>query len=96
MNCPSFLRKSLIIGLIILSFAGLGLRISLDSYFYQNSPREPIPAEGKIYPENVYHGTHVYLTRTEDMVFDLLPFALVFFIVAAFLNMRWKWLGPHK
>ncbi len=97
MSRQPFLQKSLIIGLIILSFISLGLRIYLDGHFYQSSPREPIPAEGKIYPRNVHHGAHVYLNRNEDLVFDLLvPAFIIFFVAGALLNVRWKWFAPYK
>ena len=97
MNSHSSLQKALIIALIILSFISLGLRVYLDSYFYQNSPKEPIPAEGKVYARNVHHGAHVYLTGHENLVFDLLvPAFIIFFVTGAYLNVRWKWCAPSK
>jgi hypothetical protein len=97
MNHQHFLKKSLIIGLLGLSFVSLGLRIYLDGYFYQNSPREPITIEGKIYPRNVHHGAHVYLTKNENLALDHLPSAfIILFVAGAFLNERWKWLGLYK
>jgi hypothetical protein len=97
MKHPSFLQKSLIIGLLILGFLSLGLRIYLDGYFYQNRPSEPIPIEGKVYSKNVQHGAYVYLTRNENLFFDLLPLTfIILFVAGALLNMRWKWLIPYK
>ena len=97
MNYRPLLQKSLIIGLLILSFVSLGLSVYLDGYFYLNSPREPIPAEGKVFPRNVHHGAHVYLTKNENLVFDLLPAAfIILFASGALLNARWKWFAPYK
>ena len=97
MNLQLFLKKSLIIGFLGLSFVSLGLRVYLDGYFYQNSPREPIPIEGKVYPKNVHHVTHVYLTKNENLFFDLLPLAFItLFVAGAILNERWKWLASYN
>ena len=85
------LRKILLstfTGLVLLSAGG---GVFLDTYYYYYSPREPKPEEGRIYPKNVHHGAHVYLTKGEELVPILLAinFALWFGAVLYF-GMHWK------
>ena len=85
------LRKvllSIFTGMILLSAGGM---VFLDTYYYQYSPREPRPAEGRIYPKNVHHGAHVYLTRGEELMPSLLAISFaLWFGTALYFGMRWK------
>jgi hypothetical protein len=64
-------RRTLIVR-VILSFwlAWLFAVWLAMNYFGFHRPRNPIPAEGRVYPFND-HGTLVYLSRAEHLLVDL-------------------------
>jgi hypothetical protein len=89
------IKKAIVITLGGLLFLNLGLAIYLDEYCYQNSPREPNPAMGQIYPAIIHHGAHVYLTQKQKMMFDYWPLSwFALFIPLWILLTRWKDVFP--
>ncbi len=93
------LQKSLLILLVVLGLACFTAKLLLASYYLENRPREPRPAEGRTYPEyiKVSHGATVFLTEREHLLFEwLMPAFLVTMIVGCSLNMRWKHFAPYK
>jgi hypothetical protein len=70
----------------------------LDSFYYQNAPREPIPVEERIHPKVVHHGAHVFLTEREVFNFDVLfpSISIGSVLIAGLLAMRWKQFGFKK
>ena len=88
----ALLQKSMIVALILLAATCFIYILYLDSYYHLNGAREPQPEEGRIYPETVHHGTHIFLTEREKFNFEVwLPsISIGSFLVAGLVNMRWK------
>jgi len=56
---------------LLLTFAShIAVSCYLDGFYYENAPREPAPAEGRIHPEVIHHGAHVFLTKRELLQFQ--------------------------
>jgi len=86
------LRKLFIVTLLGVAAACFIYVIHLDAYYCENGVRESRPAEGRVRPRYVCHGTRVFLTAGEEFDFNvLLPCAAIgSFLAAGLLNMRWK------
>jgi hypothetical protein len=72
--------------------------IYLDGYYFQNAPRQPIAAEGRIYPRVVHHGAHVFLTEREKFNYDVVhpSISIGAILIAGLLSLRWKLFGFTK
>jgi len=88
---------------LILFFFGVAAvaflyQLYLDNYYHLNAPPQPIPAEGRIYPEYVHHGSRVFLTKWEQFDMDvLLPsVAIGSVLVGGLFALRWKLFGADK
>ena len=93
------LQKPSLILLVVLGLACFIAKLLLASYYLENRPREPRPAEGMIYPESikVSYGATVFLTEGEHLLFEwLMPAFLVAMLIGYLLNMRWKQFAPYK
>jgi hypothetical protein len=55
-------------GLLITFLSGVGGAIYLDNLEARRSPVIPVAATGQIYPTNVSHGKHVYVTKQEALL----------------------------
>ena len=85
------LRKIIVIALVTVCFGSVASVICLDEYFYRTHPRQSEPQAGRIYPQWIYHGARVYLTRVEKLPFDLSWYVgAISAMTAYFLNERWK------
>lgn len=83
-------QKILVAGLLSTSFALILTAVWLDGYFCHNRPKDPSPAENRVYRTYVCHGGVVYLTRSESILFEGLPVTfLLLFGTGAFLGQRW-------
>jgi hypothetical protein len=92
------MQKTVIIVLMLVAAAFWGHVLYLDSFYYQNAPREPVPAEGRIHPRVIHHGAHVFLTEREVFNFDVLfpSISIGSVLIAGLLAMRWKQFGFTK
>ena len=93
------LQKLLLILLVVLGLACFVAKFWLASYYLENRPKEPRPAEGMVYAEyiKVSYGATVFLTEREHLLFEwLMPAFLVAMIIGYLLNMRWKHFAPYK
>lgn len=87
------IRKALITLFAAMFLAGFAGKIVLDAYYIENRPREPVPAEGRIYPKSlkVTYGATVYLTENESWCVDLIvPVTLFCVLVGGVLQTYWK------
>ena len=86
------LQKTLTIALMVLAAVFWGYGMYLDSFYYENAPREPIPAEGRIHPIVIHHGADVFLTRREIFNFRVLfpSIAIGSVLIAGLLYLRWR------
>jgi hypothetical protein len=62
--------KVVVVVLVVLAFTCFGTGRYLDTLYYESRPRQPQPAEGRIFSQSVYHGTIVYLTRREQLALN--------------------------
>jgi len=94
----SQLQKAIIIGLLVIAAAFWGFGLCLDGFYYKNAPREPVLAEGRIHPEVIHHGTHVFLTERELFNFNVLfpSISIGSVLIAGLLSLRWKLFGFSK
>jgi hypothetical protein len=87
-------RKSIVLTLAVLFVGSILFLGWLDDYYYRTRPRQPDPAAGRIFPENVKGTTgaaRVYLTNTEILPFRYAEYFLIaFFAAAALLESRWR------
>ena len=92
------LQKAIIIGLLVIAAAFWGFGLYLDGFYYKNAPREPVLAEGRIHPEVIHHGTHVFLTERELFNFNVLfpSISIGSVLIAGLLSLRWKLFGFSK
>ena len=92
------IQRGLIIVLMLVAAAFWSYILYLDSFYYQNAPREPIPVEERIHPKVVHHGAHVFLTEREVFNFDVLfpSISIGSVLIAGLLAMRWKQFGFKK
>jgi hypothetical protein len=92
------LKKVIIIGLLVIAAVFWGFGLYLDGFYYENAPREPVLAEGRIHPEVIHHGTHVFLTERELFKFNVLfpSISIGSVMIAGLLSMRWKLFGFTK
>jgi hypothetical protein len=89
-------KKFVIVGCVVLALAFLALVICLDAYFRENRPSEPQPIEGRVYATRLSKGVWVYLTRIEQIVYQLLmPLGVVSIVIGVMLNVWWKQF-PHR
>jgi len=86
------IQKAVVILLILVAAAFWSYNLYLDSFYYENAPREPIPVEGRIHPKVIHHGTHVFLTEREVFNFDVLfpSISIGSVLIAGLLAIRWK------
>ena len=86
------LQKLLLIILTVSAVAVWGWWVYLDSYYYENAPRTPVIAEGRIHPRIVHHGSQVFLTDKEkfnlNVLYPSLP--LLCILIAGVLDKHWK------
>lgn len=54
--------------------------VAFDQYYYEHCPRQPDPDFGRLYPKVIHHGTQVYMTRGEKLLFEYgwIPAGLIF------------------
>jgi hypothetical protein len=93
------LQKPILILLVVLGLTCFVAKLLLASYYLENRPREPRPAEGRVHPEyiKVSYGATVFLTEREHLVYGwLMPAFLVAMLTGYMLNMRWKHFAPYK
>ena len=85
-------QKLLIILLIVVAAAFWGYVIHLDSFYYENAPREAVTAQGIVHPQFVHHGTKVFLTEQEFFNFEVLfpSISIGSVLIAGLLDLRWK------
>ena len=86
------LQRLLIILLFVVAAVFWSYSIYLDSFYYENAPREALIAEGRVHPRFVHHGAKVFLTEQELFNFNvLLPsIAIGSVLIAGLLALRWK------
>jgi hypothetical protein len=86
------LQKLLIILLFVVAAAFWGYVIHLDSFYYENAPREALTAEGRVHPQFVHHGSKVFLTEQELFNFEVLfpSISIGSVLIAGLLDLRWK------
>ncbi|MFL6350442.1 MAG: hypothetical protein ACJ8KF_07325 [Chthoniobacterales bacterium] len=88
------LRKSIVITLAALFVGSILFLGWLDDYYYRTRPREPDPASGRIFPEQVKGTTgaaRVYLTHTDILPFHYGEYFLIaFFAAGALLETHWR------
>ena len=92
------IKKSVVILLILVAAAFWSYHLYLDSFYYENAPREPMPVEGRLHPKVIHHGTHVFLTDREVFNFDVLfpSISIASVLIAGVLAMRWKQFGFRR
>jgi len=85
-------QKLLIILLIAVAIAFWCAVIYLDSFYYQNAPREAVTAQGRTHPQVVHHGTIIFLTEQEVFNFEVLfpSISIGSVLVAGLLDLHWK------
>jgi len=84
-------KKFVIVGCVALGLTFLALVICLDAYYRENRPAEPQPTEGRLYATRLSKDILVYLTRREQLVYELLmPSSFVLLMIGVFLNFRWQ------
>jgi hypothetical protein len=59
------LKKVIVLTLMISGVALFLLSMYLEDYYFQNAPREPDSASGRVVAYVVRHGTKVFLTEKE-------------------------------
>jgi hypothetical protein len=86
------LQKLLIILLFVVAAAFWGYFIYLDSFYYENAPREELTAQGRVHPQFVHHGAKVFLTEQELFNFEVLfpSISIGSVLIAGLLDLRWK------
>lgn len=86
------LQKLLIILLFVVAAAFWGYIIYLDSFYYENAPREALTAQGRVHPQFVHHGAKVFLTEQEVFNFEVLfpSISIGSVLIAGLLDLRWK------
>ena len=83
-------QKILIILFIVLAAAFWASLIYLDSFYYENAPREAFAAQGRVHPEFVHHGAKVFLTEQELFNFKVLipSISIGSVLIAGLLDLR--------
>ncbi len=88
---------------VILLFFGVAVTfflylLYLDNYYHLNAPRQPVPAEGRIYREIVHHGSQVFLTKREQFNLEVLipSIAIGSFLIAGLFDLRWNHFATHN
>ena len=82
-------KKFVIVACVVLGLTFLALVICLDAYYRENRPAEPQPSEGRLYATRLSKDILVYLTRREQLVYELLmPSGFVLLLIGVFLNFR--------
>jgi hypothetical protein len=86
------LQKLLIILLFVVAAAFWSYIIYLDSFYYENAPREALTAQGRVHPMFVHHGAKVFLTEQEQFNFEVLfpSISIGSVLIAGLLDSRWK------
>jgi len=92
------LQKALILFCFGVAAVAFVYQLYLDNYYHLNAPRQPIPAEGRIYLEYVHHGSRVFLTKREQFDMDVLfpSVAIGSVLVGGLFALRWKLFGAEK
>jgi len=84
-------KKCLTLVFFIIGLAFFSLSIFADPYYRDNRPAEPQPDHGRIYSTRLSKGVWVYLTRKEELVYQLLsPLSVVSIFISIMLNIWWK------
>lgn len=88
---------------VVLVFFGVAVAVFiyllyLDNYYHLNGARKPVPAEGRVYPEFVHHGSKVFLTKREHFNLDVLfpSLAIGSFLIGGLFALGWKLFGADK
>jgi len=90
-------KKFAIMGCFVLGSTFLGLVVWLDAYYRENRPAQPQPSEGRLYATSLSKDILVYLTKREQLVYELLmPSSFVLLMISGFLNFRWKQFPNRK
>lgn len=86
------LQRLLIILLVVVAAAFWSYSIYLDRFYYENSSREPLTAQGRVHPRYVHHGAKVFLTEQELFNLNVLfpSLSIGSFLIAGLLDLRWK------
>src|SRR5712691_3970743 len=89
-------KKALTIGYSVTFIALFSLTILLDAYYHDYRPAEPQPDQGRIYATKVYKGTWVYLTRKEQLAYELTPPAMIVSAIVGILLSAWWKQSPSR
>jgi hypothetical protein len=93
----SFTQRVVVLLLICLSFGSIGLSSLLDQRYFETGARSAQPEVGRTHPLYVHHGTVVYLTQIETLVYQFVPtLSFIFFAAGVYLDRRWKRLAANK
>lgn len=86
------LQKLLIILLFVVAAAFCSYIFYLDSFYFENAPREALTAQGRVHPQFIHHGTKIFLTEQEAFNFKVLfpSNSIGSFLIAGLLDLRWK------
>ncbi len=90
-------KKCVITVFVLLFLTFFALEISVDAYYHDYRPAEPQPAQGRIYATRLSKGALVYLTRKEQVVYELLPpLSIASIFIGLLLNTWWKRFPSQK
>jgi hypothetical protein len=85
------MRKSLIILCGVMFIVFFALEVFVDAYYHDYRPAEPQPAQGRVYATKLSKGAVVYLTRKEQVVYQVrMPLTLAPILIGLLLNTYWK------
>lgn len=84
-------KKYLTLMFFIIGLAFFTLSILADAHYRENRPAKPQPDHGRIYATRLSKGVWVYLTRKEELVYELLtPLSVVSIFISIVLKIWWK------
>jgi hypothetical protein len=85
-------QRAIIVAFVLLAAVFWFYALYLDSFYYQNAPREAVPVEGRVHLKIIHHGARVFLTEREVFNFDVLfpSISIGSVLIAGLLALRWK------
>lgn len=84
-------KKCVTLVFFITGLALFTLSILADAHYRENRPADPQPNHGRIYATRLSKGVWVYLTRKEELVYELLtPLSVISIFISIVLNTWWK------
>jgi hypothetical protein len=84
-------KKCLTLMFFIIGLAFFTLSILADAHYRENRPAKPQPDHGRIYATRLSKDVWVYLTRKEELVYELLtPLSVISIFISIVLNIWWK------